>query len=112
LNISTNIRAVARWIVEFTDYLMGLYVDEFINNPYEIKKTSVINHKNMFYGYIALSAKLQNNRQWKELLKQKMESIDFNITNPLWKDLGMLSNKDANKTLRNKLYNLFEGGVE
>jgi len=65
----------------------------------------------MFYGYIALSAKLQNNRQWKELLKQKMESIDFNITNPLWKDLGMLSNNDANKTLRNKLYNLFEGGV-
>lgn len=112
LNISTNIRTVARWIVEFTDYLMGLYVDEFINNPYEIKKTSVINHKNMFYGYIALSAKLQNNRQWKELLKQEMESIDFNITNPLWKDLGMLNNKDANKSLRNKLYNLFEGGVE
>jgi hypothetical protein len=111
LNISTNIRAVARWIVEFTDYLMGLYVDELINNPYEIKKTSVINHKNMFYGYVALSAKLQNNRQWKELLKQKMESIDFNITNPLWKDLGMLNNKDANKSLRNKLYNLFEGGV-
>lgn len=111
LNISTNIRAVARWIVEFTDYLMGLYVDEFINNPYEIKKTSVINHKNMFYGYIALSAKLQNNRQWKELLKRKMESIDFNITNPLWKDLGMLNNSDANKALRNKLYNLFVGGV-
>ncbi|HHV98178.1 MAG TPA: hypothetical protein GXX36_01165 [Clostridiaceae bacterium] len=109
LNTSTNIRAVARWIVEFTDYLMGLYVDEFINNPYEVKKVSVINHKNMFFGYIALSAKLQNNRQWKELLRQKMESIDFSITNPFWKDIGMLNNKDANKSLRNKLYNLFEG---
>ena len=112
LNTSTNIRNIARWIVEFTDYLMGLYVDEFINNPYEVKQTSMINHKNMFYGYIALSAKLQNNRQWKELLKKKMESIDFNMTNLLWKDLGMLNNKDANKSLRNKLYNLFEGGVE
>lgn len=111
LNISSNIRKVAKWIIEFTDYLMGLYSEEFITNPYKIKETSIINHKNMFYGYIALSAKLQNNKNWKEILQQKMNSIDFDKNNQLWKDLGMLNQRDANKTLRNKLYNLFTEGL-
>lgn len=111
LALRTNIRKVARWIVEFTDYLMGAYTDEFIVNPYKVKETQVINHKNMFYGYIALSAKLYGNKNWKELLKQKMESIDFSKDNQRWKDFGMLNPKDANKVLRNKLYNLFEGGL-
>lgn len=111
LKVSTNIRNIARWIVELTDYLMGFYADEFIVNPYKVKETSMINHKNMFYGYIALSGKLYNNRDWKDLLAEKMESIDFNIDNSLWKDLGMFSPKDANKTLRDKLYKLFTEGL-
>ncbi len=107
LKISTNIRNIGKWIVEFTDYLMGVYTEEFIVNPYNVKETSMINHKNIFYGYIALSAKLQDNKQWKELLKQKMESIDFNKDNQLWKDFGVLNNREINKTSRVKLYKLF-----
>lgn len=111
LEISMNIRNIGKWIVEFTDYLMGVYSHEFIADPYSVKETSMINHKNMFYGYIALSKALQDNKDWKELMKQKIESIDFNKDNQLWKDLGMLNNKDANKTLRNKLYKLFTEGL-
>lgn len=107
LDVSTNIRNIGKWIIEFSDYLMGLYTEEFINNPYEIKKSSMINHKNMFYGYVALSAELQDNQDWKSLLKQKMESIDFNNSNELWRDIGILNSKDSNKTTRNKLYQLF-----
>jgi hypothetical protein len=107
LKLSTNIRSIARWVTEVTDYLMGSYSDEFIVNPYEIKQASVINHKNMFYGYIGLAASLQGNNNWKELLKNKMDSIDFNVSNPLWRELG-ISQNDANKTLRNKLYRLFK----
>lgn len=113
LKLSTNIRSIARWIVEFTDYLIGSYTEEFIINPYEIKKTSLINHKNMFYGYIALSAKLQDNKEWKTLLKEKIESIDFNENHQVWKDFGVGINNlgESNKTTRNKLYNLFKEGV-
>lgn len=110
LKSTSNIRMLARWIVEFTDYLMGLYVDEFINNPHEIKQTSYINHKNMFYGYIALSANLYKNKKWKALLKEKMASLDFSIDNPLWKDIGIHVSGDANRATRKKLYNLFKGG--
>ena len=107
LKSSTNLRSIGRWIIEFTDYLMEYYTEEFIANPYEIKKSSMINHKNIFYAYIALSAKLYNNSNWKDILKQKMESINWNIDNQLWKDFGMKNNNDANKALRYKLYNLF-----
>lgn len=111
LAISSNIRSIARWIVEFTDYLMGLYTDEFIVKPYQVKKTSYINNKNMFYGYIALSAKLQNNSNWKELLKQKIESIDFSKDNFIWREIGIIEDKDINKSVKNKIYNLFERGL-
>jgi len=114
LKTSINIRKIGKWIVEFTDYLMGTYAEEFIANPYTIKETSFINNKNMFYGYIALSKQLQGNNKWEELMMQKIESIDFSIGNKLWKDIGLLNNKnkDASKVLRNKLYKLFtEEGV-
>ena len=78
------------------------------------KETSLINNKNMFYGYIALSKQLQGNSKWEDLMKQKIESIDFGISNKLWKDIGLLNNKnkDISKVLRNKLYKLFtEEGV-
>lgn len=111
IKISSNIRSTARWIVEVTDYLMGLYTDEFIVKPYEVKKTSYINNKNMFYGYIALSAKLQGNKNWKELLKQKMELIDFSKQASTWREIGLSDDKDVNKSTRNKIYNLFERGL-
>lgn len=107
LKTSINIRNVADWIIEFTDYLMGTHSYEFIENPYKVKEESVINDKNMFYAYIALSAKLQNEKNWRALLKEKMGSIDFSKKNPLWENIGLLDCKDAAKTLREKLYNLF-----
>ena len=117
LETSININSVGKWIVKVTDYLMGTYIEEFIRKPYEIKQHSFINHKNMFYGYIALSSALYNHKddknedEWQLLLKQKMESIDFNRSNKMWKDLGMINDIDASKTLRNNLYELFKGGI-
>lgn len=109
IKISTNIRNISNWIVEFTDYLMGLYVDEFIINPYEIKKTSFINHKNTFNFYISLSKELRDKANWKELLKEKMSSIDFSKENQMWRSIGLLDNVvDAKKPTRNKLYSLAE----
>lgn len=107
LDSAMNRDNIASWIVEFTNYLMGVYSDEFIVSPYEIKKTSYINNLNMFYGYIALSATLQNNKDWKELLRQKIDSIDFSIDNPMWRDLGVIKENKIGKPTKNKLYKLF-----
>ena len=109
LDDTTDIRELGNWIVEFTDYLMGLYPEAFITNPYHVKETSVINHKNIFYGYIALSAKLCNNKSWKEITREKMETIDFDINNPQWR--GLMNKGKLNKTSRTKIYNLFVEGL-
>ncbi len=111
LNDTTDIRGIGNWIVEFTDHLFSLYPEAFITNPYKIKEKSYINHKNMFYAYIALSAKLKNSIEWKDIIKIKMQSIDFNKENQLWKDIGLNTNR-VNKTLRNKLYKLFIEGSD
>jgi len=112
LDDTTDIRALGNWIVEFTDNLMSLYPEAFITDPYAIKESSVVNDENIFYGYIALSAKLQNNPEWKEMLKNKMGTIDFTRNNPLWKQMGLVRKKNANKALKNKLYELFTEGVQ
>jgi len=108
LESAMNRDDIANWIVEFTNYLMGVYSDEFIVNPYEVKKTSYINNLNMFYGYIALSSILKDNNNWKEILKQKIESIDFDINNPMWRELGVIKENKIGKPTRHKLYKLFK----
>lgn len=99
---------VANWIIEFSNYLMEVFSEEFIVNPYEIKKISYINNLNMFYGYIALSSLLKGNKNWKELLEQKIKSIDFSVDNPIWRDIGVIKENKINKTTKNKLYKLFK----
>jgi hypothetical protein len=100
---------VAEWIVSFTDFLMGHkdYRNEFLIKPYETKKHSYINNMYMFYGYIALSKKLQGNKEWKELLNQKIKSIDFSKENTMWREIGLINENNINKTTKKKLYSLF-----
>ena len=108
LESAMNRDTIASWIVGFTNYLMGVFSEEFIVNPYETKKVSYINNLNMFYGYIALSAALKDNKDWKDILKQKISSIDFSVENPMWRDFGIIKeSKIINKTTKNKLYKLF-----
>ncbi len=102
---------VANWIVEFTNYLMGIYPKEFVveETRYEIKKTSYINNLNMFYGYIALSATLKNNKNWKNILKQKMNSIDFSKSNPLWENnIGITKETKVTKNVKDNIYLYFK----
>jgi hypothetical protein len=105
------INPLGDWIAEFMDYLMGLYMDEFIFNVKATKTTSYISNKNMFIGYIALSEKLYKNDNWKSILKEKMESIDFSINNPFWREIAYNSDEDLSKRTKKYLYNLFREGV-
>lgn len=107
-----GIRVVGRWLAEFFDYMIKLYSFEFKEEPYKVKEFSFINWKNTFYGYVALSRVLMGKDNWKDLFKEKMKSLDLKNTNDVWQNLGMLNTKDANATLRKKLYTLFKEGIE
>jgi len=99
-------KPIAKHIAEVVDYIMGLNVEEFIIHPEETKKVSYINHKNMFAGYVALSAKLYGDKDWEDKIEQALDKVDFGVENPFWKDCGILDH-DMKKASRNNLYKFF-----
>jgi len=98
-----NIKIIANHISEVVNYIIGLNYDLFVKT-----KHPIMTCKNIFMGYIALSAKTFNNDDWKEEVKQTLNSIDFSESNSLWNEIGVLNPKDATKPLREKLYKLFK----
>ncbi len=100
---TTDIRSIGEWIIEFTDALIGLYPEAFVVD----KADAVIKDENIFYGYIAMSAELKNQEDWRERLTKKMETTDFSRNNPLWRNMGLIRKRIANKALKEKLYNYF-----
>jgi hypothetical protein len=106
----TQARSIARHIADVIDHIIGLYTNEFIKNLDQTKKYSYINHKNMFYGYIALSRKLFGVKNWEDKIKEMLDKIDFSKNNEFWNDIK-LCEQDMNKTSRKDLYKLFENLV-
>ena len=107
LTNSLQTKNIAEHIANVMDLMIGLYVNEFIKNPKESKKTSFINHKNMFIGYIALSAKLYKNVDWENKVEEALSKVDFSKSNPFWKDNDILDN-DVKKSSRSNFYKLFQ----
>jgi len=98
-------KPIAKHIANVMDYIIGLNVEEFIERP-DASQT-YINHKNMFSGYVALSERLYDVKNWEDLLEEILNQIDFSVKNPFWKDIG-ISDSDMKKSTRNNLYKFFQ----
>lgn len=106
LKTRKDVYQTAKWLIEFFDELIGCYPDEFIENIAETKKNSVINHKNIFIGYIALSKELQNADNWREKLYEVMLKIDFNKNNKIWEEIDLFRYEIKKRTIK-KISNYF-----
>lgn len=104
-------KPVARHIANVMDHIIAIHIDEFIKHPDTTQKTSYINHKNMFAGYIALSERLYGIKNWQSILENALDKVDFSTKNSYWKDIGIDSN-NMNKTTRNNLYKFFQQQLE
>lgn len=102
-----QIRPIAKHIANVIDHIIGLYVEEFIINPDQIKEISYINHKNMFAGYVALSEKVYKDKNWEDKVEYVLNKTNFSISNDFWKDNGILET-DMKKSTRNGLYKFFK----
>jgi len=100
-------KSIAKHIANVMDYVIGLYAEEFIEHAEATKKESYINHKNMFAGYVALSERLYEVKDWEDLLEEILNQIDFSVKNSFWKDIG-ISESDMKKSTRNNLYKFFQ----
>jgi hypothetical protein len=101
------VKQIAQHISNMMDYIIGLNVEEFVVHPEETKKNSYINHKNMFAGYVALSAELYGDKDWEDKVENVLKKIDFSVDNNYWKDLG-LTDTEMSKSTRGKLYKFFK----
>lgn len=90
---------IGDYLVEFFDFLIGSFPDEFINNVEETRKTSLINDNNMFIGYIVLARRMYENGVKAKQVRNIIKNIDFSRES--WTKLDVLDEKgnitDTNK---------------
>ncbi|MGD7047003.1 hypothetical protein FZC83_02055 [Rossellomorea marisflavi] len=103
---------VGDYLVDFFNILLGAYSNEFLENPVECKKTSLMCDNNMFVGYIVLARRMFEMEIKPKELRKVIKDIDFSKENNLWKEIGVLEtdgnlNSNTNK-LRKNIADYFE----
>lgn len=81
---------VGDYLCEMFNFLIDEYKEEFLNNPNEFRKISLINDNNMFVGYITLGSRMFRSGIKPRKIVDYIQKIDFNRSNPLWKQLGIV----------------------
>ncbi|WP_106768031.1 DNA sulfur modification protein DndB [Paenibacillus faecalis] len=69
-------REVSNYLVDFFNYLVGSFVDEFLLNPNDYRDTS-INHPLMFAGYVQIAYNFKEQERPLREIKDFVENIDF-----------------------------------
>lgn len=102
---------VGDYLVDYLNFLIGSYPEEFINNINETRKTSLINDNNVFIGYLVLARRMFEAGVKAKEVRKIIKDIDFNRDNKLWVELGILDDKgnitDTNKA-RKAIRDYFE----
>lgn len=99
-------KEVAKYLIEFFNYLTGIFSDEFMGRPNDFRKT-YINHPLMFLGYIQIAKNFKDNNTDLMELKNLRRLIDFNDQ----KLIEILNNKSGinSNRVRNQVINYFRG---
>lgn len=79
------------YLTSFFDTLMVNYPEAFITNIKEVRKHSLINANQMFYGYIFISKYLKDNNHPVSMVKDIINNIDFSRDNKQWIEAGVIN---------------------
>jgi hypothetical protein len=111
LKTKKDVYDVSDYLKEFFDFLLGYFEEDFINNPEESRKVSLLNTNNMFYGYICLARRMYENGINARKVGSILKDIDFNKSNPEWVTKGILDNEGnyiETKKARNNIKKFYE----
>lgn len=84
---------VGDFLVEFFDYLIGSFSNEFINNLEQARNETLLVNNNFFIGYITLARKLYEAEMKPKEIVKIVKSLDMSKENPTWQKLGILDDK-------------------
>jgi DGQHR domain-containing protein len=100
---------VADYLTEFFDSLLLKNPEAFITEVDKVKETSLINANQMFYGYVVLAYRMQQEGIRLTKLQSIIENIDFNRDNKLWHELGIVEdNGNIKSNAKNRIKQYFK----
>lgn len=89
-----DVYKVSSYLVKIFNYLLGTFEEEFTSNYKKYKNISLIANNNMFIGYIILARRLMEMKSDPSEIISIVSEINFNKSNPLWKEIGVLDEKE------------------
>lgn len=101
-----NLMNVAKYLVEFFNYIAELAPYEYEGEYELLKKRSVSTCSNFYLGMLSCARILHNNNDWKNQLEEIIENISWDIKDKVWKDCGVTVENMSTKSKR-KLYDYF-----
>ncbi|PYY28287.1 DNA sulfur modification protein DndB [Paenibacillus illinoisensis] len=109
LKTRLDVIKVSDYLVEFFDYLVGNYVEEFSTNINKYRSTN-INHPLIFIGYIVIAKHMYDNEISLQKIKTYVDSIVLK-DDELDKLLNAKKSLSANKRIRIALIKYFESHI-
>lgn len=106
-----DVHKTSAYLKEFFDILLGEYEEQFLINPLETKKDSVMVENNMFVGYLTLARRMYEEGIDAINVIDYIDKIDFSKNNELWKEIGFLKNDgtmNETKLARKSIKDFFE----
>lgn len=98
---------VGDYLVNYFNFLLA----DVLDNIDETRKTTIRLENSMFVGYIVLARKMMENDLKPKEIRKILKQIDFSRSNPLWRELGILTEKgtftETNKS-RKAIRNYFD----
>jgi hypothetical protein len=85
---------IGDYLVEFFNMVIGNYSKEFVENPEESRKYSLINNSNIIgYGLITLARRMFDANLKARDVRKILKEIDFNKNNSIWEDIGVIDSE-------------------
>ncbi|WP_299831518.1 DNA sulfur modification protein DndB [uncultured Metabacillus sp.] len=99
---------VSEYLTEFFDTLFDLYPDEFINNISKTREETLLNTNVMFFGYLTLAKKMNEQNVKLNKLPKILNDIDFSRDNEMWESFNIIdANKRIKTTAKKRIINFF-----
>lgn len=90
LNNNRDVKKVSSYLSSFFEALFYHYNDLFNGDVKKVFETNYMVHDRMFYGYIALAKRMEDNNIDVDKVKDILDQVNFSSDNKLWKDRGIV----------------------
>lgn len=99
-------KEIANYLIEFFNYLLGSYVEEFIMNPNNYRST--MTHPLMFAGYVSIAKEFRDSSRKLNEVKNYVDQINFEASE--LQEIFENGKGINNKKTRNKILDYFLRG--